>query len=306
MNSTLEQGTSRSPCASLSRCRRPAPRRTCRRRSTLPRAHCRSISISAGLRQGEPGGRADPDARADVEAVPIDRVSRRRATILLQPSFPRSTASAASPMQGNMRPAVRVRVDPARLAAYGIAMEDVRNAVAGGQRQRGERRLRRRRARPIALGANDQLVVGRTPIPRAGHRLAQRRAGARCRTSAACVGGSRTTGSPPGDYPPGARRPVRVVLDIQRQPGANIVQTVRAAEAGAARPAARHAGRASDLSVVTDRTETIRASVADVQITLVLAVRAGGAGDLPVPAAPGAPPSSPPSPCRCRSSAPSA
>ena len=33
-------------------------------------------------------------------------------------------------VQGNMRPAVRVRVDPARLAAYGLSMEDVRTAVA--------------------------------------------------------------------------------------------------------------------------------------------------------------------------------
>ena len=33
-------------------------------------------------------------------------------------------------VQGGLRPAVRVRVDPARLAAYGLAMEDVRTAVA--------------------------------------------------------------------------------------------------------------------------------------------------------------------------------
>ncbi len=63
-----------------------------------------------------------------------------------------------------------------------------------------------------------------------------------------------------------------VVLDIQRQPGANIVSTVDAHQAGSARPATHHPGRRSSLSVVADRTQTIRASVADVQATLILSV----------------------------------
>ena len=62
-----------------------------------------------------------------------------------------------------------------------------------------------------------------------------------------------------------------VVLDIQRQPGANIVQTVRAIKD--ALPRLRRAIPSGiRLSIVTDRTETIRASVADVQYTLVLSV----------------------------------
>ena len=62
-----------------------------------------------------------------------------------------------------------------------------------------------------------------------------------------------------------------VVLDIQRQPGANIVQTVAAIQAAlpqleASLPAA------VAVAVVTDRTETIKASVADVQFTLIAAI----------------------------------
>ena len=49
-----------------------------------------------------------------------------------------------------MRPAVRVRVDPARLAAYGLSMEDVRTAVAQRQRQRRQGRLRRAAAGVLA------------------------------------------------------------------------------------------------------------------------------------------------------------
>ena len=62
-----------------------------------------------------------------------------------------------------------------------------------------------------------------------------------------------------------------VVLDIQRQPGANIVQTV--ADIRSALPELERALPAAvDLTVVTDRTETIRASVADVQFTLLAAI----------------------------------
>ena len=87
----------------------------------------------------------------------------------------RSTASATPPtrccsrssaeidgvgrvtVQGNMRPAVRVRVDPARLAAYGLAMEDVRTAVAAANVNGAKGGFDGPR-QAFALGANDQLV----------------------------------------------------------------------------------------------------------------------------------------------------
>ena len=62
-----------------------------------------------------------------------------------------------------------------------------------------------------------------------------------------------------------------VVLDIQRQPGANIVSTVAAIKE--ALPALQRAVPAAiRMEVVTDRTETIRASVDDVQLTLALSI----------------------------------
>ena len=63
-----------------------------------------------------------------------------------------------------------------------------------------------------------------------------------------------------------------VLMIIFRQPGANIIDTVdrmRAAAAAASRPRSR---RPSKLSVVIDRTTTIRASVHDVEFTLMIAV----------------------------------
>ena len=74
-----------------------------------------------------------------------------------------------------------------------------------------------------------------------------------------------------------------VVLDIQRQPGANIVQTVEAVKQQL--PRLRRAMPSGiRLTIVSDRTETIRASVRDVQFTLILSVRAGRRRDLRVPA----------------------
>ena len=61
------------------------------------------------------------------------------------------------------------------------------------------------------------------------------------------------------------------MLDIQRQPGANVIETV--ARVRAALPRLQRAMPAGvKLTIVTDRTETIRASIHDVQFTLMLSV----------------------------------
>src|SRR6202012_2748746 len=63
------------------------------------------------------------------EGLPIDVISDAADT-LLQPKLSEIDGVGRVTVQGNMRPAVRVRVDPARLAGYGLSMEDVRTAVA--------------------------------------------------------------------------------------------------------------------------------------------------------------------------------
>ena len=89
-----------------------------------------------------------------------------------------------------------------------------------------------------------------------------------------------------------------IILIIQRQPGANVIQTVDRVKAmlpvlqASIPPAIK-------VDVVSDRTATIRASVKDVQFTLLLSV-AGGDGDLSFSAQLSGPRSFPPSPCRCR------
>jgi multidrug efflux pump len=196
------------------------------------------------------------------EGLPIDAISDVADT-LLQPKLSEIDGVGRVTVQGGMRPAVRVRIDPARLAAYGLGMEDVRSAVAAANANGAKGGFDGPRL-AFSLGANDQLLD-----PGAYRDLVIAwRNGAPVRLSAvgSAIGGlendrvSATYNGTPA-----------VVLDIQRQPGANIVQTVAAIKQ--ALPRLQQAiPTGITLTIVTDRTETIRASVADVQYTLVMSV----------------------------------
>jgi multidrug efflux pump len=196
------------------------------------------------------------------DTVPIDVISDAADT-LLQPKFSEIGGVGRVTVQGGMRPAVRVRVDPARLAAYGLAMEDVRTAVAAANVNGAKGGFDGPR-QSFALGANDQLVDAAAYQ----NLVIAWRNGAPVRLSAvgSVVGGVENdrVGATYDGTP-------AVVLDIQRQPGANIVETVEALKQ--ALPKLRKAIPSGiQVSIVTDRTETIRASVKDVQYTLVMSV----------------------------------
>jgi len=200
------------------------------------------------------------------DAVTIDRVSDAADT-LLQPKLSQIEGVGKVTVQGNMRPAVRVRVDPARLAGYGLSMEDVRTAVAAANVNGAKGGFDGPR-QAIALGANDQLL---SPDAYRDLVIAYRNAApVRLSDVGTVVGGvenDRVAATYIGNGAPHAA----VVLDIQRQPGANIVQTVDRIKA--ALPGLQRAMPAAiSLTIVTDRTETIRASVDDVQLTLILSI----------------------------------
>ena len=63
-----------------------------------------------------------------------------------------------------------------------------------------------------------------------------------------------------------------MIIDIQRQPGANVIETVAARQGASCRGCRARMPAGVKLTVVSDRTETIRASVHDVQFTLILTV----------------------------------
>ncbi|KHK03878.1 multidrug efflux RND transporter permease subunit [Desulfovibrio sp. TomC] len=164
---------------------------------------------------------------------------------------------------GGQRPAVRIDANPTALAAYGVSLEDVRTAIAAANVNKAKGGFDGPRQSSI-LETNDQLLSSDEYKPL----IVSYRDGRPVRLSDVA-----DVHSGPEDVRQAAwvnGKPA-IVLNIQRQPGANVINVVDRVKAimpqlRAALPAA------VNLAVLTDRTVTIRASIDDVQIELLLAV----------------------------------
>ncbi len=164
---------------------------------------------------------------------------------------------------GGALPAVRVELNPLQLHAYGIGLEQVRNVLAAANAN-GPKGQLSGPARAVAIATTDQLF-----------RAAEYRPlvvgfynGARVRlqdiaTVEDSVQDIRNAGLADG-------RPA-VLIIIFRQPGANIIETVDRVRAALPRLQASIPS-AIRLSVVNDQTTTIRASVHDVELTLLISI----------------------------------
>ena len=164
---------------------------------------------------------------------------------------------------GGLKPAVRVQADLARLAAYGIAMEDLRNAIAGANVS-GPKGSLDGAQQSYTIAANDQIVAADAYKPII---IAYRNGGpVTIGDVAQIVDGLENNKT--GAWYQGTSA---VVIEIQRQPGANVIEVVRQIRNEI--PKLQKAVPAGvNLAIVSDRTVTISASVSDVQFTLVLSV----------------------------------
>ncbi|MGH8155920.1 MAG: efflux RND transporter permease subunit, partial [Rhodanobacteraceae bacterium] len=164
---------------------------------------------------------------------------------------------------GNVRPAIRVRVDPGKLANLGLTMEDVRSALTQANVNAAKGSLNGA-VQSYQIGTNDQL----TSAQEYANSIIAYKNGAPVRLSDVA---SVINGAENDQLAAWANDQPAVLLDIRRQPGANIIKTVDQIEQTlpslrAVLPAGIH------LSVFADRTVTIRASVHDVEMTLLIAV----------------------------------
>ncbi len=196
------------------------------------------------------------------DTVPVDQVADAADT-LLQPKLSQIDGVGRVVVQGGLKPAIRVQLDPARLAAYGLSMEDVRSAITAANVS-GAKGSFNGKHLSYAVGTNDQLL---TPEAYRSLILAWR-AGAAVRLSDV---GTVVHGVENDRVAAWYKGRPAVLLDVQRQPGANIVGTVDAVRSelpGLTRalPPGIH------MELAADRTATIRASVADVQRTLLLSM----------------------------------
>ncbi|MFG1318797.1 multidrug efflux RND transporter permease subunit [Xanthobacter autotrophicus] len=166
-------------------------------------------------------------------------------------------------ISGGQRPAVRVRADPRRLAAYGLNLDDLRSTL-GNANVNTPKGGFDGPTRASTINANDQL---QSAAQYEDVIVAYRNGAAvRLREVATVVDGVENDklAGWMNDAP-------AIILNIQRQPGANVINVVDRVKAllpqlQAALPAQ------IDVAVLTDRTTTIRASVRDVGYELALAV----------------------------------
>ena len=166
---------------------------------------------------------------------------------------------------GNVRPAVRIQVNPAQLANLGLTMEDVRNALTEANVNAPKGTLNGA-TQSYTISTNDQLATAAEYKNTIISYNSTTNAPVRLVDVAKVVDGVEND-----QLAAWANGKPAVLLDIRRQPGANIVQTV--AQIRQILPQLRSVLPADvHLEIFADRTITIRASVEDVQFTLLLTI----------------------------------
>ncbi len=196
------------------------------------------------------------------DALPLEKVNDLADTILAQ-KLSEVTGVGLVSIEGNQKPAVRVRINPTALASLGLGFEDVRTQLAANNVNQPKGSFDGSR-QSYAIGANDQLFSSKEYE----NVIIAYKNGAPVRLRdignvVDNVENVRLASSVDG-------RPA-VVVDVQRQPGANIIETADRVKALLPKLSASLPPSVK-LSILSDRTETIRASVADVQFTLLLTV----------------------------------
>ncbi len=166
-------------------------------------------------------------------------------------------------ISGGQRPAVRIQANPTTLASYGLSMEDLRGALTAANVDQAKGTLQGSRL-AYTIGANDQLVSA----PDYGPIIIAYRNGSPVRVSdVARV----TSGAENNEQAAWMDLSPAVIMNVQRQPGANIITVVDRIKGLLPRLEAALPSSVQ-LKVLTDRTNTIRASVRDVEWELSLTV----------------------------------
>jgi len=195
-------------------------------------------------------------------SLPLSKVEDLADTTLAQKISQLSGVGLVS-ISGGQRPAVRVQANPTALASYGLSLEDLRTALTQANVDQAKGTFDGSH-QAYTIGANDQLISSDSYRPV----IVAYRNGAPVRlTDVATV----LDGVENVRQAAWANQNPAVIVNIQRQPGANIIAVVDRVtkllpQLKGALPAA------VKVDILTDRTTTIRASVQDVQFTLVLTI----------------------------------
>ncbi|RZJ16388.1 MAG: multidrug transporter subunit MdtC, partial [Haliea sp.] len=170
-------------------------------------------------------------------------------------------------LSGGQRPAVRIQADTRALASYGLSLDTIRTAISGANANAAKGSIDGP-TRAYTINSNDQLVAAKDYA----NLIVSYRNGAPVRLSAVAqvVESAENIKLGAWSVVSGELKPA-IILNVQRQPGANVIATVdaiqqRLPELTAGLPAGLK------VDVLSDRTTGIRASVHHVQLELLLAV----------------------------------
>jgi len=196
------------------------------------------------------------------KTLPLDQVDDAADSILAQKISQVSGVGLVT-INGGQKPAVRVQVDPAALAGTGLTLEDVRAALAQSNVNQPKGNLDGPR-QDFMLATNDQLGKAASFRPL----IIAYKNGAPVRLDEVS---EIVDGVENAQLAGWAGQQRAIILNVQRQPGANVIQTADRVKALLPQLKAT-LSQGVDMNILADRTETVRASVDDVQFTLVLTI----------------------------------
>jgi multidrug efflux pump len=166
-------------------------------------------------------------------------------------------------ISGGQKPAVRIQMNPMALSSYGMTLEDVRTAIATTNVNQAKG-VFDGQLQSYTISANDQLLASRDYSPLV---IAYRNgAPIQLKDVATVVDDAENV-----KQAAWMNNTPAVIVNIQRQPGANIIEVVDRVKK-LLPTLQKSLPSAIDIRILTDRTTTIRASVEDVQFTLVLTI----------------------------------
>ncbi|MCX2945105.1 efflux RND transporter permease subunit, partial [Rahnella perminowiae] len=166
-------------------------------------------------------------------------------------------------LAGGNQPAIRVQVDPRKLAAHNLSMETI-NTLIGNSNVNGSKGGFEGPHHSITIDANDQLRTA----GEYGNLIINYENGAALRLHDVAT----LSEAPENQYLSAwANKQPAIIISVQRQPGANVIQVVDAIKAQLPK-LQESLPESVKISVVSDRTQTIRASISDVQFELLLSI----------------------------------
>ena len=166
-------------------------------------------------------------------------------------------------ISGGQKPAVRIQMNPMALSSYGLTLEDVRTAIATTNVNQAKG-VFDGRLQAYTIAANDQLLASRDYSPLV---IAYRNSAPVLLKDVATV----VDDAENVKQAAWMNNTPAVIVNIQRQPGANIIEVVDRVKK-LLPTLQKTLPSAINIKILTDRTTTIRASVEDVQFTLILTI----------------------------------